>query len=60
MKNARTLPQFNLRLTAELKGWLIGEAEKNCRSLTGEINAILGEVKRQRESHASPTHQASH
>lgn len=59
MKGARGLPQFNLRLKQELKDWLIAEAEKNSRSLTGEINAILGEVKRQKEERGNTTNKAT-
>lgn len=59
MKGARGLPQFNLRMTKELKDWLVREAERNSRSVTGEINAILGEVKRQKEANDTTRTQAT-
>ncbi|KAF0812801.1 hypothetical protein IGB42_02644 [Andreprevotia sp. IGB-42] len=49
VKGARTLPQINLRVPPELKQWLAAEAAANCRSLTGQITAMLLELREQNE-----------
>ena len=49
MKGARTLPQINIRIPVDLKDWLTGQATKNCRSLTGEVAALLIEIRKKKE-----------
>lgn len=46
---ARGDPQINLRLPPDLKEWLEERAERNVRSLTGEI-AFMLRKERDRES----------
>jgi hypothetical protein len=41
MKGARTMPQVNIRMPAELKAWLEVQAKENSRSLNAEINVRL-------------------
>lgn len=53
MKNARQMPQTNLRLPRELKDYLRRKADENLRSLTAEIAARLEESrKREEQAHA--------
>lgn len=46
---SRKYPQFNLRLTEELKGWVEQNAKENCRSQTAEIVFWLMAAKKRQE-----------
>lgn len=52
MKNARQMPQTNLRLPQELKDYLRGKADDNRRSLNAEIVTRLEESRTQEQVHA--------
>lgn len=49
MKDARTAPQFSLRMDRELKDWLAHKAIDNHRSMNNEIIARLEESRRAEE-----------
>ena len=51
MKDARKLPQFNIRLPLELKDYLQRKADEGYRSLNNEVVKRL-EESRQREEQA--------
>jgi hypothetical protein len=56
MQGARKVPLTSIRFPLEIKGWLKSQADKNRRSLNGEVVVILEEVKRQQEqAHANQT-----
>lgn len=51
MEGARNMPQTNVRLPIDLKGWLLARAKVNHRSMTSELVAILSQAK-EREQEA--------
>lgn len=55
MKDARSAPQMNLRIPAELKKWLEERAAANHRALNGEVLYALERYRDQQEAHAKPS-----
>ena len=50
MKDARRMPQFNLRFNESMRDWVKSLAEKNKRSVNSEINIILEKYRSEQEA----------
>ena len=50
MKNARRMPQFNVRMSKQLRDWIERKAEENHRSMNSEINFILEKYRKECET----------
>lgn len=49
MKNARNMPQLNLRLPEHIKEWIKERAEANHRSINSEAVCLFEQCKQQEE-----------